>query len=469
MFDCRTLGQQTVYLWVTDLLTGKQAFCRTFIEIQDNNKACGQTIQNGTISGLVSNKQDNNSMNNVEVSLIDLKTTGNPVISSITTKSDGEFAFGNMALNNGHYSILPTKNSDPLNGVTTADIVKIQRHILGLEPLTSAYKFIAADVNNDYNITSKDIAELRKLILGVHDKFLSNQSWIFIDAAYSFTAKDVDVLKENYPKDYVINPFAQSMLGLDFKGIKVGDITGNASASLHTTTTRGDLTDVNFITNELKFNSNEELIVPLFVEQAVSLAGYQFTIQFDPKSLEFIGISSAACNMTNENIGIQNMENGQVTLSWNSNKNFELNSSDKLFALKFKALSHGYLSKVLQFNSSITMAQAFTAEAIDMDVKLGFRNNNGVVENYDGIILYQNQPNPFSELTVIGFELPKASSASITVYDINSKVIYKDEINAAKGYNSFELNTSQLGATGVLFYQLDAAGYTATKRMVVIK
>lgn len=469
MFDCRTLGQQTVFLWVTDRLTGQQAFCRTFIEVQDNNRACGQTIQNGTISGLVSNKQDNNSMNNVEVSLVDLKSAGKPVLTTITTKTDGAFAFGNMPLNNGHYSVIPSKNTDPLNGVTTADIVKIQRHILGIEPLTSPYKFIAADVNNDYNITSKDIAEMRKLILGVFDKFQSNQSWIFIDAAYNFQSTDIDVLKENYPKAYVINPFAQSMLGLDFKGVKVGDITGNATASLQSTTSRGDLADVNFITNELQFVASDDVIVPISVEHPVSLAGYQFTIQFDPRSLEFIGISSAACNMTNENIGVQNIGNGQVTLSWNSNKNFELNSSDKLFALKFKALSHGNLSKVLQFNSSITMAQAFTAEAIDMDVKLGFRNNNGVVENYDGIILYQNQPNPFSELTVIGFELPKASLASITVYDLNSKVIYKDEINAVRGYNSFELNTSQLGATGVLFYQLDAAGYTATKRMVVIK
>ena len=85
------------------------------------------------------------------------------------------------------------------------------------------------------------------------------------------------------------------------------------------------------------------------------------------------------------------------------------------------------------------------------------------------LFLYQNQPNPFSELTVIGFELPEAGHAVMTVYDLNSKVIYKGEMDAAKGYNNFELNTSQLGVTGVLFYQLDAAGFTATKRMVVIK
>ncbi|MBK9108976.1 MAG: T9SS type A sorting domain-containing protein [Saprospiraceae bacterium] len=469
VFDCNTLGQQTVQMWVTDRLTGKQAYCRTFIEVQDNNKACGQTLQSGTINGLVSNREDNQSMNDVEVSLVDQNSQGKPTVSKVITTSNGQYAFSNMPLNNGNYNVVASRNADPLNGVSTADIVKIQRHILGIETLTSPYKTIAADVNNDLNITSKDIVELRRLILGINSKFANNESWAFVDAAYQFSNAGDEVLKEKWPRSYKIDPFNKDMNGIDFKGIKIGDITGNATAGFGAVTTRGNNTTLELITQEMTFTSGLDVVVPVSVLNNYGLTGMQFTIQFDPKVLEFVDVQSAACSLNQDHLGLVALGQGLVTLSWNTNVDFDVNNGDKLFTLKFKALSQGNLSNALQFNSIITPALAFNAEVEDMDLKLGFRNQNGTVKTHQGIIVYQNQPNPFSEFTIVGYELPDAAQATITVYDLNSKVLHKSVMNATKGYNQFELNTSQLGATGVLFYQLDAAGYTATKRMVVIK
>ena len=104
-----------------------------------------------------------------------------------------------------------------------------------------------------------------------------------------------------------------------------------------------------------------------------------------------------------------------------------------------------------------------------MDISLGFRNSKGVIESNSGLILYQNQPNPFSDFTTIGFELSQAAPATLTIYDLNSKVLFKSDLKAVKGYNSIEIANAQLGVTGVLFYQIDAAGFTATKRMIVIQ
>ena len=65
--------------------------------------------------------------------------------------------------------------------------------------------------------------------------------------------------------------------------------------------------------------------------------------------------------------------------------------------------------------------------------------------------------------------MPKASDATLTIYDLNSKLVYTKTISANKGYNEVTVNNLQLGVTGVLFYQLDAAGYSATRRMLVIQ
>ncbi len=59
-------------------------------------------------------------------------------------------------------------DSDPLNGISTYDLVLIFNHINGMQPFTCPYQWIAADVNNDQLVDSSDIVELRNLILGTY-------------------------------------------------------------------------------------------------------------------------------------------------------------------------------------------------------------------------------------------------------------------------------------------------------------
>ena len=76
------------------------------------------------------------------------------------------------------YTVNASKGGDYLNGVTTLDLVIIQRHILGMEVLNDNYKIVAADANNDRKVTAQDLTEIRKVILGVSDRF-TNESWRF--------------------------------------------------------------------------------------------------------------------------------------------------------------------------------------------------------------------------------------------------------------------------------------------------
>lgn len=86
----------------------------------------------------------------------------------------------------------------------------------------------------------------------------------------------------------------------------------------------------------------------------------------------------------------------------------------------------------------------------------------------NGFELYQNQPNPFNDKTTIGFELPKASSATLTIFDITGKIVKTIEGDYQKGYNEIELDRKEWNASGVLFYQLDAQEYSSTQKMFAI-
>ncbi len=68
-----------------------------------------------------------------------------------------------------------------LSGLTTFDLVGIQKHILGLNTLENGYKMLAADANKSNSITTFDIILFRKLILGI-DTVLSayTQPWRFV-------------------------------------------------------------------------------------------------------------------------------------------------------------------------------------------------------------------------------------------------------------------------------------------------
>lgn len=84
------------------------------------------------------------------------------------------------------------------------------------------------------------------------------------------------------------------------------------------------------------------------------------------------------------------------------------------------------------------------------------------------ITLYQNRPNPFKAETNISFNLPEASKATLTIYDINGKVLKVIEANYNAGYNEVTVNRSELGATGVMFYRLMTDTASLTKSMVIM-
>ena len=81
-----------------------------------------------------------------------------------------------------------------------------------------------------------------------------------------------------------------------------------------------------------------------------------------------------------------------------------------------------------------------------------------------GFELYQNQPNPFVSKTMVGFHLPEATSATLTVLDESGRTLLTQKGDFAKGYNTVPVTVPQ--AAGLLYYRLDTATDSATRKMV---
>src|SRR5690625_6819246 len=118
-----------------------------------------------------------------------------------------------------------------------------------------------------------------------------------------------------------------------------------------------------------------------------------------------------------------------------------------------KAKSAVRLRDVLSLNSRVAPVGAYAADGLK-DVSLRF---DGAGE--DGFALYQNTPNPYAGETTIGFHLPEASKATLSVYDVKGKMLKIVEGEFNQGYNEVKLirseeHTSELQSRGHLVCRL---------------
>jgi hypothetical protein len=90
------------------------------------------------------------------------------------------------------------------------------------------------------------------------------------------------------------------------------------------------------------------------------------------------------------------------------------------------------------------------------------------LENPKGIILNQNDPNPFSESTTINYTVPEgAGNASMVIYDMSGRMI--KEVELANGTGQLNVYASDL-SSGTYTYSIVADGNVIdSKKMVVNK
>ncbi len=137
-----------------------------------------------------------------------------------------------------------------------------------------------------------------------------------------------------------------------------------------------------------------------------------------------------------------------------------------LFTLVFDVTGRANttLSEVLEVNSSVTLAEAYSRDGRLLDVSLNFAQGTSSKAPFQ---LYQNRPNPFRQGTIIGFDLPEAGEAALHIFDLNGRLLKTYEGDYAAGYNEIRLERDELPAAGVFYYRLQVNGQVATRKMII--
>ena len=374
------------------------------------------------------------------------------------TEDNGSFAFADNPLAYD-YNISIEKDGDDVNGVSTLDIVLIQKHILGLKQLDTPYKVIAADANGDQRVSAGDLVQIRKLILGVNESYPNNTSWRFVDADQTF---ENNLNPWPFVEMINIGNLNGDMMHEDFIGVKVGDVNGNVSANSNSKPEVRSKGTLSFEIENKEVKAGEAFSVEFRAENFEDVQGYQMTLGHT--GLIHKGVSGQGIALTSANVA---SFGEYLTMSWNSDEAVSVDGA--LFSLSFVAEQDLKLSDALSINSRKTVAEAYVSEALNTyQIEL---NTVGDVEptiTDADFALHQNQPNPFVGETTISFMLPEANEATLTIMDVTGKLIMRITDLYEKGYNEVSLRSDEIQTSGIIYYQLESGKYQATKKMIVI-
>ncbi|HOY04315.1 MAG TPA: T9SS type A sorting domain-containing protein [Saprospiraceae bacterium] len=167
--------------------------------------------------------------------------------------------------------ITPSKNNNPLNGLTTYQFFlvaqRINRHIDGTEPFTEIWQWFAADADLDGAVTENDITTLRNWLLGIT---FPDNAWRFVPKSFVFT--DPSNPLQSFPPEFIRQSVGELGASEDFWGIQLGHVlTGTACA------VTGTSAPATFTTTEAWPNpTSGHFTVQVELRQSVELRGEIF-------------------------------------------------------------------------------------------------------------------------------------------------------------------------------------------------
>lgn len=441
--------------------SGRSEFCEVSLIVQDNLNVCPDLdASNAKVAGRV---YDENfiGVQDFEVELADI--SDNEMVMDVTDE-EGDYGFEGIEYYD-EYMVAPVRNDLHKEGVSTLDIVLIQRHILNLAPITSPYKLIAADADHSLSITAADLVEIRKLVLDIISEYTYATSWQFIDANQNF-------IDDSNPWDYKtqvsIPELYIDIANAEFVAVKTGDVNNSVSFLLHgeEAEVRGSKA-LNITTIDQEFRAGDQVTVTLQANDAYQLFGTQFTVDFDATALTYLDYTPGQLALASDKVNTAYANKGQVAVAADLAYGQELAIGSELTTFYFTAKQDGRLSDVIDINSEMIVAEAYDTDLSVMDVVLNFSGNDA--DQVTGFVVYQNEPNPFTGSTVVPFYTETAAQVELEIFDAAGKTLYKTETAAAKGNNSFTINSDQIDASGVLYYRVQSGNQSQINKMISIK
>ncbi len=395
------------------------------------------SIASSRLDGRVTSSLQNQACSDVEIRL-----SSDGLMSTLQTDKNGLFAFDNL-IAPYKYRVEAYDNRDIKNGVSTLDLILIQKHLLDIKPFDRPEQFIAADINHSHTVSAIDLIELRKVILGIHDDFPNNTSWRFYDGAASpdspWEWNDFITVDQYHFSD------------INFAGIKIGDVNNSYSSTAEIDNRSKETTVLSYHIEKV----DHKTLVHFYTKEEINISGLQMSI--DMKDTKVTDIIAGKIDLAGANVFLADHK---TTISY-SEKDVRLNANEKWFTLSLNQnISEIKLTEIFQ-NELYT-----TGELQIRDITLEQEYNDQLL-NQDFLTDVNVYPNPFSSSTQISFVHDAEEQLQLEVVDIYGKVIMSQTVITALGHNQFAIdNQNQSLGSGIYIVRLYNENHSTSVKVV---
>jgi len=359
----------------------------------------------------------------------------------------------------------------PANGVSVGDLMKINCHILGLQPFPSPFALFAADVNRSGSITTFDIVELRKLMLGVYQKLPNNEVWHFEPEYYKFPnpANPFGTASGNTLTLTEFRSYDGDTIGVF--GIKIGDLDGDANLDGPYTGSAKPADTLLLTIPNMIIPANTMVEVPIFLQQGAPIGGLQ--VQFNTSSsLRILGFTKGLENVLPDHFHrIDTSGFGEIArlvlMRGNSGSPFPSSWSTPLFHIQVQSPVAIELKQQLHFGEGIPALGFSPCGAKPYKLLLRF-NNTVSAEQPSAASLNATPaaPNPFTDKALVKIELPETMPVLLEVFDLSSRLTWVQEQTLGSGQQHLEIPAEAVAPGSMGLYRIRAGAGTATGKVV---
>ncbi|TNE66637.1 MAG: hypothetical protein EP344_02330 [Bacteroidetes bacterium] len=454
-FTCADIGQHFIEVWVRDL-AGNASMCSSNMFLFDPDDVCKQvdpyvcattvSVNHDTIQGVHYHLETM-----VEPGLPPIHLAVTPLPNGCVELPD----FSPYLIEEA--AVTPHKNNRWLDGVSTFDLVLINRHILGIQLLDEPWKYWAADANNSKTITTFDIVELRKLILGTYDSLPQCPAWRFFIADCALDS--LQPLQSICPATLVFNPNVPPEQFL-FYGVKTGDVNGNAVGD---SIKGGTLVraPVRLQVEDLVLEAGQTFELPVFPDAPVDWAACQLALNWDAEKIELTDVDPGGLPGLDASMWTTPSP-GNLRVSWNAATACWLTPRTPLFTLRGRATSTVHLKDVLRLKTTPLRAEGYALDGAVSPLQLEFRT----MPFSAGIDIFPPQPNPTSGGTVFPVDLPVAGDVSLEIRDGSGRLIFQKQMDCAAGPGAIEVPDAAFLTPGVYVWRVQVADQTKSGRLI---
>jgi hypothetical protein len=232
---------------------------------------------------------------------------------------------------------------------------------------------------------------------------------------------------------------------------------------------------------DMTVQPQETFSVEIKVDDFNDVVAAQFALFWDDNVLEFVDVDDFGLPNVSKpgNFNLMHTEEGRLRFYWEDvlAEGVSVDDMATIFSVKFKAIGPLYSSSTIQISADTTANSTFfpiefasnngelDVEVLNGTVLVGGLNASTETETTD-FTLFQNSPNPFTEITYINFDLKYATHAQLSIFDNAGKVVFEQNAMFAAGKNSVPVKRDIFQSSGAYYFTLKTEKATATKQLI---